>query len=201
MENALPELSPSLILLPPSPLLSTTHCRKALLYALAEKPFYQETVLSDQFNHAQKYPYKSFLASKILSELTIWELYEPQTSKWYGALFPTRNIAVVLPVIHPRSSYYKLLSEGKLPLTENRIQHEQRLIARQMEYLRSQTSPIRAFLKLPIIHVYIQEIEEVVPLEHLIGNDLFAVTQTLISKIGEPDSFTNELKVLLQSLQ
>lgn len=200
MESALPERSPSLVLLPPSPLLSNSHCRRTLLYALAKKPVYQETFLSDLSNTVQKNPYKSFLASNISSELMVWDLDDRQSRDWWSAKFPSRIIAAVLPVIHPRSSYYKIMSEAKLPFTEDIRQHEEKLITRQKEYLRSQTAPIRAFLKLPIIHVYVQEIEEIIPLEHLIGDDLISATQNFICKIGATDTFTNDLRNYLKSL-
>ena len=86
-----------------------------------------------------------------------------------------------------------------MSLTEEIRQNIAKLMDHQKQYLRSITSPVRAYLKAPIVLVYIQEIEEPIPLEDLIGEDLLSIAQTLTCKIGKTDTFTLNLQNLLQA--
>lgn len=200
MENTSSELSPGIVLLPPSPLVSNSRCRRALLYALAEQPIFQQTSLPNKFDATRSRIYNSFLASKIFTELSVWDLDDRQSLDWLSATFPSRIIAVVLPVIHPKSWYHKIMSEYQLPLTENVNQHVEKLLEEQKRYLKNRIIPIKVYSKLPIIHVYIQEFEETNALERLIGQDFLSVTQNFICPIEDTDTFTHDLKNYLKPL-
>jgi hypothetical protein len=200
MNNSVADMQ-GIVLLPPDPLLSNTHCRQALLQALTDKVVYQEVSLLNETNTPQGKKYTFFSATKLSDNPIVWDLDDGQRSDWGTTIFPSPIKAVIIPVIHPRSLYHKILSESKLPLTQEISQNIAKLIDSQKRHLRNLTSPIRAYLKMPIILVYIQEIEEQVPLDELIGKDLYSVTHTFVCKIGDTDSFTSELRLYMQSLQ
>ena len=198
MDKSLLANTRGLVLLPPDPLLNDTRCRNALLHCFNEKPVHQAVSLPDTVKPGEEKRYDLFFASKISTNLIVWDLDERQSPTWNGVIFPSPIAAAILPIIHPISSFHAVLSEYKQHFTQERQEHELMVINHQKAYLRNQISPIKVFLQIPIILVYIQEMEETTPLADIIGSDLgydvLSVAQPFICKIGETDTFTSDFK-------
>ncbi|MBA3874320.1 MAG: hypothetical protein H0X30_34755, partial [Anaerolineae bacterium] len=133
----------SLVLLPPDPLISNSHCRHALLQSLTEKPVYQAALLQNRADTVREESYCCFSATKIAADLRVWDLDDRQSQLWWAAIFPSPIMAVMIPVIHSQSLYHQLLTEHNMPLTEEISVSIDKLVDSQKRYLRSITSPIR----------------------------------------------------------